>query len=213
VAGEIVLTESPGESSLLSHGRISHHLSHPHSIDALCALPSSYPSSHSTILTGSSDGLLRAVQLLPTKLIGVIADHGEFPIERIAVDLGGEGRWVGSAGHEDVLRLTDLKEVFEDESEKDGDDQEDKQEEETAETVGSVSIEVSGEEQEGKGDGESKDEHEVAEDEEQEGASDGEASDVPQQKRKRKKEKDPLAGRKKRGRNQVDAEPSFFSEL
>src|ERR1700679_921955 len=89
--------------------------SHPSSIDALCPLPSSYPSSHSTILTGSSDGLLRAVQLLPTKLIGVIADHGSFPIERIAVDRGGEGRWVGSTGHEEVLKLTDLKEVFEDE--------------------------------------------------------------------------------------------------
>ncbi|KAI8989141.1 WD40 repeat-like protein [Trametes punicea] len=90
---------------------------HPQSIDALCNIPSHYPDAHSTILTGSSDGLLRAVQLLPTKLLGVVADHGEFPIERIAVDMNGQGRWVGSAGHEEVLKLTDLKEVFEDEDE------------------------------------------------------------------------------------------------
>ncbi|KAI0074600.1 WD40 repeat-like protein [Panus rudis PR-1116 ss-1] len=98
---------------------------HPHSIDALCNIPPTYPSAHSTILTGSSDGLLRAVQLLPTKLLGVVADHGDFPIERIAVDLGcGESsRWVGSVGHEEVLKLTDLREVFEDEDE-DGEESE-----------------------------------------------------------------------------------------
>ena len=87
---------------------------HPQSIDALCAIPSRYPNAQSTLLTGSSDGLLRAVQLFPTKLLGVVADHGEFPIERIAVDMNGEGRWVGSVGHEEVLKLTDLQEVFAD---------------------------------------------------------------------------------------------------
>ena len=84
---------------------------HPQSIDALCAIPSRYSNAQSTILTGSSDGLLRAVQLFPTKLLGVVADHGEFPIERIAVDMGGEGRWVGSVGHEEVLKLTGGKGV------------------------------------------------------------------------------------------------------
>lgn len=90
---------------------------HPHSIDALCNLPSSYPSAHSTILTGSSDGLLRAVQLFPTKLLGVVADHGDYPIERIAIDRDGEGTWVGSVGHDEVLRITNLKDVFEDDAE------------------------------------------------------------------------------------------------
>ncbi|KAH9988087.1 WD40-repeat-containing domain protein [Russula compacta] len=83
---------------------------HPHSVDALCALPSTYPSSHNTILTGSRT-------LLPTRVVGVIADHGDFPIERIAIDRAGEGRWVGSVGHDEVLRLTDLCEVLEDEDE------------------------------------------------------------------------------------------------
>ncbi|VDC00976.1 unnamed protein product [Peniophora sp. CBMAI 1063] len=107
---------------------------HPHSVDALCALPSSYPSSTNTILTGSSDGLLRVVELFPTKLVGVVADHGEWPIERIKIDRGGEGRWVGSVGHEDVLRMTDLREVFEDEDgeEGDADAREDESEEEEA---------------------------------------------------------------------------------
>ncbi|TFK75670.1 WD40 repeat-like protein [Pluteus cervinus] len=61
---------------------------HPQSIDALCSLPPSFPASDTTILTGSSDGYVRAVQLFPTKLLGVIADHGEMPVERIAIGGG-----------------------------------------------------------------------------------------------------------------------------
>ncbi|KZP15864.1 WD40 repeat-like protein [Athelia psychrophila] len=178
---------------------------HPSSIDALCALPSSYPSSHSTILTGSSDGLLRAVQLLPTKLIGVIADHGDFPIERMHVDMGGEGRWVGSAGHEEMLKMTDLKDVFEDEDdgEDEGDVESEKEEEGTA--VADLS---------GKGMGsdmEADEEAPVVEDKD----SDDEEEEAPQEKKRKrqKQEKDELAGRKKKGKNQIDSEPSFFSGL
>lgn len=166
---------------------------HPSSIDALCPLPSSYPSSHSTILTGSSDGLLRAVQLLPTKLLGVIADHGEFPIERIAVDKAGEGRWVGSVGHEDVLRLTDLKEVFEDEDREEGGE---------GGKGGVGEVEEDGERGE-----------EVEREDEQEVSASEESNAPKEKKRKRKKDKDILSGRAKRGRNQVDVEPSFFSDL
>lgn len=197
---------------------------HPHSIDALCALPSSYPSSHSTILTGSSDGLLRAVQLLPTKLLGVIADHGEFPIERIEIDRAGEGRWVGSVGHDEVLRLTDLKDVFEDEDEADQDTtakldvsgDQDSDEEEAA------GLEA-GEKMKGKGgQEESEQDDEGADGEADADAADATAdksedddSDVPKEKKKRgKKPKDELQGRKKqRGKNELVMDPGFFSEL
>lgn len=115
--------------------------SHPLSVDALCTLPSDLPNidTQSTILTGSSDGLVRAVQILPTKLLGVVADHGEWAIERIAIGSGqcqltldtseekerkrASGNvpseeipvsrwWVGSAGHDGVLRMTDLEGFF-----------------------------------------------------------------------------------------------------
>ncbi|THU88598.1 WD40 repeat-like protein [Dendrothele bispora CBS 962.96] len=63
---------------------------HPHSVDALCNLPQSLPNvdASTTILTGSSDGFMRAVEVFPTKLHGVVADHGDWPVERISV---GEG--------------------------------------------------------------------------------------------------------------------------
>lgn len=150
---------------------------HPNSVDALCAVPSTYPSSQNTILTGSSDGLLRVIELLPTRLVGVIADHGDLPIERIAIDRAGEGRWIGSVGHDEALRMTDLREVFEDEDARDA-KTEDEEEEEKDDT--------------------SSDEENAGE----------------KLKKRRKQDKGELEGRpQKKGRNQIDADPSFFSGL
>jgi len=172
---------------------------HPHSIDTLCALPSSYPSSHSTILTGSSDGLIRVVQLLPTKLLGIVTDHGDYPVERVVIDRAGEGQWVGSVGHEGVLKLTDLKDIFEDEDE-DGaegetsDDVEDKNDHPDVTVPGPV-----------------KEEEKKTEDSD---SDEPEPEEPKSKKRKKKQDKDPLAKkREKKGRNQIVAEPSFFSGL
>lgn len=174
-------------------------LRHPHSVDALCALPSSYPSSHSTILTGSSDGLIRAVQLLPTKLLGIVTDHGDYPVERIVIDRAGEGRWVGSIGHEDVLKLTDLKDIFEDEGDVEGEcsGSEDVDRENERAVVVPKPVE------------EEKQTVEVPDSEEPESEEEPKSK-----KRKKQQTKDPLAKkREKKDRNQILADPSFFSGL
>jgi WD repeat-containing protein 55 len=176
---------------------------HPHSVDALCPLPSSYPSSQNTILTGSSDGLLRVIQLLPTRLVGVIADHGDFPIERIAIDRAGEGRWVGSVGHDEALRLTDLRDVLEDEDE-DEDGEGDASSDEAAERASPGLPLAKKSETADEGDGGSGQE------------SEDESDAAKPRKKRRKKEKDngDLKGRPdKKGRNLVDVDPSFFSGL
>ncbi|KAK7467459.1 hypothetical protein VKT23_004512 [Stygiomarasmius scandens] len=74
---------------------------HPHSVDALCNIPDSLPNvdATTTVLTGSSDGFMRAVAVFPTKLHGVVADHGNWPVERIAV---GEGISQLSLGDKDT---------------------------------------------------------------------------------------------------------------
>ena len=36
-----------------------------------------------TIITGSSDGIVRILNILPNKLLGVVGEHAEMPIERI----------------------------------------------------------------------------------------------------------------------------------
>lgn len=253
MVGEIALIEYQGPSAPFStrpqylNSIITY--SHPHSIDALCTLPSSYPSSHSTVLTGSSDGLLRAVQLLPTKLLGVVADHGEFPIERIAVDLKGEGRWVGSVGHEEILKLTDLKEVFEDEDGDESGEEESSSEDEEGEEEKEAGLKMGNNERakqkaKVRADSDSSDEdesesesdasgdeggetskppavipddaEEAVSGEQEDGASSSDDSDVFSEgkKRKKKKDLDPMKTiRRKKGRNEIDAEPSFFADL
>jgi hypothetical protein len=148
---------------------------------------------------------LRVIELLPTRLVGVIADHGDFPIERIAIDHAGEGRWVGSVGHDEVLRLTDLREVLEDEDERDAKAEEDDGGEgDTSGDEGDegvqpdLSLAKSGTADEDSG-------------EEQET---GDGSDVPKPRKRRKKDEGDLKGRtQKKGKNQVDVDPSFFSGL
>jgi WD repeat-containing protein 55 len=199
---------------------------HPHSIDALCTLPSSYPSAHSTILTGSSDGLLRAVQLYPTKLLGAIADHGEFPIERVRVDMGGEGRWVGSVGHEEVIKLTDLKDVFEDDKEEDeGGDAGKESDEDSDDEKGDEALDASAQNESVTNalDDDSDDEFEKGSSEAGESSVPVEASkedeadsdeELPKERKRKRKEKDPLnVTKRKKGRDQMEAESGFFSGL
>lgn len=191
---------------------------HPHSIDALCNIPSHYPNAQSTILTGSSDGFLRAVQILPTKLLGVVADHGDFPVERIAIDRGGEGRWVASSGHDEVLKLTDLKEVFED----DGDEEEEEEDEDVGESDShEEGVKAEAQENDAEEDEEKEEKEENGPDSEEEpevspqaaeDSSDGEV--FKEKKRKRKQDKDPFrAVKKSKGKNEIEADASFFADL
>lgn len=76
---------------------------HPASVDTLVTLDSE------TVLTGSSDGLVRVVQILPSKLLGVIASHDGLPVERMARKEG----VLGSLGHSNSVKLTDLTPLLE----------------------------------------------------------------------------------------------------
>ena len=58
-----------------------------------------YKVDESTVLTGSSDGLIRAISLQPNKMIGILGDHDEFPVEGMYVDWGvhaSDGRLMSS---------------------------------------------------------------------------------------------------------------------
>ncbi|KAG6919109.1 hypothetical protein DXG01_008911 [Tephrocybe rancida] len=211
---------------------------HPHSIDALCTLPPDIlgVDTASTILTGSSDGFVRAVEILPTKLLGVVVDHGDWPVERIAIgggtsqltldtadDNGGNvgkradddneaedvgrarGRWwVGSVGHEETLRLTDLEAFFHEANRSAGGLKE--------------SLDADGEQREVEDveeDNNASDIESIAEPQEKsDSEEDSDDDEAPKaKKRKRKLEKNPLAVKKK-GKNTVDvSEPRFFDDL
>ncbi|KAG9016055.1 WD repeat-containing protein jip5 [Tulasnella sp. 427] len=85
---------------------------HPSSVDALV------PITDDVIATGSSDGLIRLVQIMPNKLLGAVADHGDFPVERLG--LSRDGKWLASASHDEWLKLTDVGDALE---ESDGEDE------------------------------------------------------------------------------------------
>ncbi|SNX87217.1 related to WD repeat-containing protein JIP5 [Melanopsichium pennsylvanicum] len=87
---------------------------HPASVDTLVTLDDQ------TVLTGSSDGLVRVVQILPSKLLGVIASHDGLPVERMKR----KHNVLATIGHSNSVKFTDLTPLLEEED----DDQNDAEE-------------------------------------------------------------------------------------
>jgi WD40 repeat protein len=81
---------------------------HPNSIDALLKID------ENTLLTGSSDGVIRVVQIQPDKLLGLLGDDhdGGFPIEKL--DFNSNRNTVGSLSHNNFIRLWDARILMDD---------------------------------------------------------------------------------------------------
>lgn len=100
---------------------------HPSSVETLLKVD------EDTILTGSSDGLIRVVQIHPDKFLGVLndGDTGGYPIEKLAYNANKD--IVGSVSHDNFVRLWDARILKDDgvdegdldESDEDDDDEED----------------------------------------------------------------------------------------
>jgi len=88
---------------------------HPQSIDALLKID------EDTVLTGSSDGLVRCVQLLPNALLGVLGSHDGFPIEGLGWSCN--RNMVGSISHDEYIRLWDASLLKEEDDDSDVDDE------------------------------------------------------------------------------------------
>jgi WD repeat-containing protein 55 len=92
---------------------------HPNGVDCMMKID------ENTVLTGSSDGLIRVVAIQPNKVLGVIGDHNEFPVEGMRRSRC--GNILGSYAHDDTIRFWDIS-MFEgdvDDSVQDGEDDED----------------------------------------------------------------------------------------
>lgn len=89
---------------------------HPHSVDAMIRVDDD------TVLTGSSDGIIRVVSILPNRLLGVVGEHGDFPIERLAFSCDRE--IVASLSHDERVRFWASGFLFRD----DDDDEEEEEE-------------------------------------------------------------------------------------
>lgn len=85
---------------------------HPKSIDALLKWD------EDTLLTGSSDGMIRVVTIHPDKLIGLLGDnHDGYPIEKLQYNCN--RTYVGSVTHDNVVRLWGTKILTDEDSDDD----------------------------------------------------------------------------------------------
>ena len=78
---------------------------HPSSVDALVKYDAD------TVITGSSDGIIRVVNILPNRMLGVLGGSEDLPIERLA--LSHDRTRLASVSHENCLRLWDLSQLAE----------------------------------------------------------------------------------------------------
>ncbi|CAM0136757.1 WD repeat-containing protein jip5 [Umbelopsis sp. WA50703] len=165
-------------------------LGHPSSIDTICKLD------EDTICTGSSDGIIRIISILPNKFEGIIGDHGEeFPIERIR--LADNKKYMGSCAHDNCIHFWDVAHLFE---EDDGED------EDSGEDV-SADKDTTEDEVVSKADDEGDNHKDESDDNEDSDDSDDEES--KKQKRKRGKKAEERAA--KQPRKQVPS--GFFDDL
>mmetsp|Transcript_22499 Transcript_22499/g.32854 ORF Transcript_22499/g.32854 Transcript_22499/m.32854 type:complete len:389 (-) Transcript_22499:160-1326(-) len=73
---------------------------HPQTVDCMLKVD------ESTVITGSSDGLLRVVSIHPNKILGVIGDHDDFPVEGMCASR--DRKILGTFSHDDVIRFWDI---------------------------------------------------------------------------------------------------------
>ncbi|KAG0213801.1 WD40-repeat-containing domain protein [Mortierella sp. GBAus27b] len=95
-------------------------MGHPNSIDTIVKID------EDTVATGSSDGIIRVIEILPNKFQGVVGEHEDFPIE--CIKLSHDRTYLASSSHDDTVRFWDVRyltsDMEEDEEEEGGDEEE-----------------------------------------------------------------------------------------
>ncbi|KAJ2656870.1 WD domain repeat-containing protein 55 [Coemansia sp. RSA 1200] len=107
---KVVVGETAGVLGIFSYGQFGdvsdRFPGHPQSIDTICKL------TEDLCVTGSSDGLLRIVQLFPHRLVGVAGDHQALPVEKIV--LSHDQEWLASCSHDHSVHFWDIGYIFHD---------------------------------------------------------------------------------------------------
>ena len=86
---------------------------HPSSVDAMVKV------SEDIVLTGSSDGLIRVITIFPNQMLGLVGEHGEYPIERMR--LTEDLNTLVSASHDHTVKIWDVCFLHEEDAEGGGD--------------------------------------------------------------------------------------------
>jgi len=92
---------------------------HPQSVDCV------YPIDEDTIVTGSSDGMLRLIAIQPNRFLGPLGDHtSTFPIENI--DVSFDKNIMGTVSHDYCVNFLNIRFLYEDDDEKEEKEEKDK---------------------------------------------------------------------------------------
>ncbi|KAL9249819.1 WD repeat-containing protein [Drosera capensis] len=78
----------------------------PNSLDALVKFD------EDRIVTGSSSGVISLVNILPNRVLQPIAEHSEYPVERLA--FSHDKKVLSSLSHDHVMKLWDMDELLQD---------------------------------------------------------------------------------------------------
>ncbi len=89
---------------------------HPDSITSVIAID------EETVLTGSSDGLIRVVGIHPNKFLGVLGEHSEFDIERLVMRK--DKAYVASISHDPKVKIWNTSVLLGDGDDTDEDERE-----------------------------------------------------------------------------------------
>lgn len=76
---------------------------HPMSVDCMCSL------TDDIVCTGSCDGVVRAVNILPNRFIGVIGQHGDFPVENLT--LSRDKKTLASCSHDQTIKFWNVEDI------------------------------------------------------------------------------------------------------
>ncbi|XP_040827585.1 WD repeat-containing protein 55 isoform X1 [Ochotona curzoniae] len=67
------------------------------------------PVTESLLCAGSTDGIIRAVNILPNRVVGSVGQHAGEPVEKLA--LSHCGRFLASSGHDQRLKFWDMTQL------------------------------------------------------------------------------------------------------
>lgn len=68
------------------------------------------------VITGTENGLISLVGILPNRIIQPIAEHSEYPVERLA--FSHDRKFLGSISHDSILKLWDIDSLLQDSGKK-----------------------------------------------------------------------------------------------
>ena len=90
---------------------------HPDSVTSIV------PFDEEIVFTGSSDGIIRILNIQPNKLLGVCGEHSDFDVEKLALSY--DRKRLASISHDTMLKIWNTEFLFDDDGEDDDDNDED----------------------------------------------------------------------------------------